>query len=68
METFTSSIPCDNALQVAKDFVTFAFVRLFAHIGKVASKEYSQFTHKPNMIRLTRFNDICIFRYLMRKR
>ena len=29
--------------------VTFAFVRLFAHIGKVVSKEYSQFTHKPNI-------------------
>jgi hypothetical protein len=37
-------MPCDNALQVAKDLVTIAFVRLFPHIGKVISKEHSQFT------------------------
>jgi hypothetical protein len=37
-------MPCDNGLQVAKDLVTFAFMRLFPHIGKFISKEHSQFT------------------------
>ena len=40
--TCGGSIPCDNALQVVKDLVTVAFVRLFPHIGKVISKEHSQ--------------------------
>ena len=61
--TCGGSIPCDNALQVVKDLVTVAFVKLFPHIGKVISKE-----HSANIIRLTKFSVICIFRYLMRKR
>ena len=59
---------CENSLQVAKDLVTFAFLRLSPHIGKIISKGTLRLLHKPNIIRLTKFSIICIFRYLKRKR